>query len=93
MIGISEEQDLLRIHVLNEFTIDDFREFENAVTGELKSNPKIRWLEMTPKVTTIIFGKPSPWEPGLMIWRSSIRGPRKSFPWPAGSRSKRVRKP
>jgi hypothetical protein len=44
MIGISEEQDLLRIHVLNEFTVDDFREFENAVTGELKSNPKIRLL-------------------------------------------------
>ncbi len=44
MIGISEEQDLLRVHVMGEFTVEDFREFENAVTGELKSNGKIRLL-------------------------------------------------
>lgn len=44
MIGISEEQDLLRVHVLGEFTVEDFREFENAVAGELKANPKIRLL-------------------------------------------------
>ncbi len=35
MIVIEEEKDLLKVHVYGEMTIDDFREFENAVTSEL----------------------------------------------------------
>ena len=35
MIVIEEEEDLLKAHVYGEFQLDDFRELERAVTGEL----------------------------------------------------------
>jgi hypothetical protein len=44
MISIEEEGDLLKVHVFGEFTVDDFREFENAMTGELKLTPKVKLL-------------------------------------------------
>ncbi len=35
MVVIEQERDLLRVHVYGEMTIDDFREFEDAVMREL----------------------------------------------------------
>ena len=42
MISIEEKDDLLQFQVSGEFTLADFQEFENAVTGELQTNPKIK---------------------------------------------------
>jgi hypothetical protein len=42
MISIEEDQDLLKVHVFGEFTVDDFKEFEEAMTGELKLMPKVK---------------------------------------------------
>ena len=42
MIGIEEQQDLLKVHVFGEFSVDDFREFEDAMTDELRFAPKVR---------------------------------------------------
>lgn len=44
MIVIEEEKDLLKIHVYSELTIADFREFEAAVTDELKKYPQVNLL-------------------------------------------------
>jgi hypothetical protein len=44
MISIEEDQDLLKVHVAGEFTVADFRELEDAVTGELQMTPKIKML-------------------------------------------------
>jgi hypothetical protein len=44
MIGIEEQGDLLKVHVLGEFTLGDFEEFEQTVSGELKRAPKVRLL-------------------------------------------------
>ncbi len=44
MISIEEDQDLLKVHVMGEFTVSDFKELEDAVTGELKLTPKIKLL-------------------------------------------------
>jgi hypothetical protein len=44
MIGIEEEGDLLKVHIVGEFTLGDFEEFEQAVSGELKLAPKLRLL-------------------------------------------------
>lgn len=42
MISIEEDKDLLSAHVFGEFTVDDFQEFEDAVTDELKYAPKVK---------------------------------------------------
>jgi len=42
MITIEEDQDLLKVHVMGEFTVSDFKELEDAVTGELELAPKIK---------------------------------------------------
>src|SRR3990172_6419803 len=44
MTVIEEEADLLKIHVYGELTLADYREFEQAVTRELKAAPKIELL-------------------------------------------------
>ena len=44
MIGIEEQQDLLKVHVFGEFSVDDFREFEDAMTDELKFTLKVKLL-------------------------------------------------
>ena len=36
MIVIEQENELLKAHVYGEMTLDDFREFENAVASELE---------------------------------------------------------
>ena len=36
MIVVEQENELLKAHVYGEMTLDDFREFENAVAGELE---------------------------------------------------------
>ncbi len=44
MISIEEDRDLLKVHVMGEFTVSDFKELEDAVTGELQLTPKIKLL-------------------------------------------------
>ena len=44
MITITEDQDLLNVHIMGEFTVSDFKELEGAVTGELELTPKIKLL-------------------------------------------------
>lgn len=44
MIVIEEDRELLRVHVYGELTVDDFREFEQAVAGELKRYPQVDLL-------------------------------------------------
>lgn len=44
MISIEEDRELLKVHVMAEFTVSDFKELEDAVTGELKLTPKIKLL-------------------------------------------------
>ena len=44
MISIEEDQELLKVHIMGEFTVSDFKELEDAVTGELKLTPKIKLL-------------------------------------------------
>mgnify|MGYP000218061403 CR=1 FL=1 len=44
MISIEEDRELLKVHVMGEFTVSDFKELEDAVTGELKLTPKIKLL-------------------------------------------------
>jgi hypothetical protein len=36
MIVVEQENEILKAHVYGEMTLDDFREFEEAVAGELK---------------------------------------------------------
>lgn len=36
MIVIEEHNNLLKVHVYGEFTLDNFREFEDTVTNELR---------------------------------------------------------
>lgn len=44
MIVIEEKGDLLKVHVYGEMTLADYREFESAVTGGLRTAPKVRLL-------------------------------------------------
>lgn len=44
MIIIEEENDLLKATVYAEFTLADYQEFEQAVTHELETVPKIKLL-------------------------------------------------
>ena len=44
MIVIEEQNDLLKVHVYGELTLADYRELEKAVTGGLKTAPKVRLL-------------------------------------------------
>ena len=44
MIVIEEQNDLLKVHVYGELTLADYRELEKAVTGGLRSAPKVRLL-------------------------------------------------
>lgn len=44
MIVINEKKDLLEMHVYGELTLADYRDFEAALTRELKTAPKIKLL-------------------------------------------------
>ncbi len=44
MIVIEEQGDRLKLHVYGELTLADYRELEQAVTGGLKTAPKVRLL-------------------------------------------------
>ena len=44
MIVVEEEKDLVKVSVYAEFTLGDYREFEQAVTHELENSPKIKLL-------------------------------------------------
>lgn len=44
MITINESGDLLEASIYTRFTLEDFREFEQAVGRELKQTPRIRLL-------------------------------------------------
>ncbi|HJL66863.1 MAG: STAS/SEC14 domain-containing protein [Arenicellales bacterium] len=44
MIVIEEHQDLLRAHVYAQLTLDDLREFEEAVTGGLENHNQVNVL-------------------------------------------------
>lgn len=44
MIVIEEHNDLLKVHVYGELTLADYREFEKAVSGGLKTASKVRLL-------------------------------------------------
>lgn len=44
MIVIEDLEDLLKVHVYAEFTLDDFREFEDAVTDELRKYEHVNVL-------------------------------------------------
>jgi len=44
MIVVSEKKDLLEVHVYGELTLSDYRSFEEAVSRELKTAPKIKLL-------------------------------------------------
>lgn len=44
MIVIQDERDLLKVNVYAELTLADYRELEQAITGRLKSEPKIKLL-------------------------------------------------
>jgi hypothetical protein len=44
MIVIEEDRDLLKATIYTQLTLADYREFEAAVTSNLKSAPKIKLL-------------------------------------------------
>ena len=44
MIVTEEQGDRLKVHVYGELTLADYRELEKAVTGGLKTTPKVRLL-------------------------------------------------
>ncbi len=44
MIVIEEDRDLIKATVYAQLTLADYREFERAVTTELKSKPKVKLL-------------------------------------------------
>ncbi len=44
MIVIEDLKDVLKVHVYAEFTLDDFREFEDAVTNELREYEHVNVL-------------------------------------------------
>lgn len=44
MIVIEDQKDVLKVHVYAEFTLDDFREFEDAVTDELREYEHVNVL-------------------------------------------------
>ncbi|MFQ5994972.1 MAG: STAS/SEC14 domain-containing protein [Acidiferrobacterales bacterium] len=44
MIVIEEEKDLVKVTVYAEFTLLDYREFEQAVAHELETVPKVKLL-------------------------------------------------
>lgn len=44
MIVIEDLKDVLKVHVYGEFTLDDFREFEDAVTDELREYEHVKVL-------------------------------------------------
>ncbi len=44
MIVTEEQGDRLKVHVYGELTLADYRELEKAVTGGLKTAPKVRLL-------------------------------------------------
>ena len=44
MIVTEEQSDRLKVHVYGELTLADYRELEKAVTGGLKTVPKVRLL-------------------------------------------------
>jgi hypothetical protein len=44
MIVIEDLEDILKVHVYAEFTLDDFREFEDAVTDELREYEHVNVL-------------------------------------------------
>ncbi len=44
MIVVTENKDLLEMHVYGELTLADYREFEKAVGRELDKSPKIKLL-------------------------------------------------
>lgn len=48
MIVIEKQKDLIKATVYAEFTLPDYKEFEDAVTGELRTAPKIKlFLDLT----------------------------------------------
>lgn len=44
MIVIEQEKDLLKVHIYSDMTLDDFQEFEDAVTDELKRYDHVNLL-------------------------------------------------
>lgn len=44
MIVIEPERDLLKVHIYSDMTLDDFREFEQAVIDELKQYEHVNIL-------------------------------------------------
>ena len=44
MIIIEQEKDLLNVHIYSDMTLEDFREFEEAVTDELKKYDHVNLL-------------------------------------------------
>lgn len=44
MIVIEGQNDRLKVHVYGELALADYREFEKAVTGGLKTAPKVQLL-------------------------------------------------
>ena len=44
MIIIEQEKDLLNVHIYSDMTLEDFREFEEAVTDELKRYDHVNLL-------------------------------------------------
>ncbi len=44
MVVIEEQGNLLKVHVYGELTLADYRELEAAVSGGLKTAPKMRLL-------------------------------------------------
>lgn len=44
MIVIEQEHDLLKVHIYSDMTLDDFHEFEDAVTDELKQYDHVNLL-------------------------------------------------
>ncbi len=44
MIIIEQEKDLLKVHIYSDMTLEDFREFEDAVTDELEHYDHVNLL-------------------------------------------------
>jgi len=44
MIVIEQRDDLLKVHIYSDMTLDDFREFEQAVTDELQQYEHVNIL-------------------------------------------------
>jgi len=44
MVVVNENRDRVEVHVYGEFTLSDYREFEQAMGHELKTAPKVKLL-------------------------------------------------